>query len=154
MFMLSEELSLCEALVMQYLLDKLWLLLSPQHSLHPKQECTGDSLISRCDSWIRKRNSWPLENKLGSYSCPEGGGLRWSPQGKFLPEVSTSIETVGHRHCPSIWPVFVCSCFQSIELCLNLRDLCKTFLFSIYWQRLQGMWWFVRETEHHEGCSL
>lgn len=55
--MLSEELSLCEALVMQYLLDKLWLLLSPQHSLHPKQECTGDSLISRCDSWIRKRNS-------------------------------------------------------------------------------------------------
>lgn len=140
-----KQVRLCKVPVMQYLLDKLLLLLLPQHPSHPKQARWRYSLIPRWDSWIRKWNSWPLENKLGSQSGPKGVGLRWTPQGKFLPEVSTSIEIVrGSSALPFFWPAFICSCFQIIELCLCLRDLYKTFLFSIHWLRPQGMWWFIR----------
>lgn len=62
-----KQVSLCKEPEMQYLLDKLLLLLPPQHPSHPKQEHWRYSLIPRWDSWIQKwSSSWPLENKLGS----------------------------------------------------------------------------------------
>lgn len=128
-------------------MDKPLLILSSLVPLHTQgRRATGiiwfPDVILRSD----RRASWPLENKLGSCSCPRGVGfLSWPPLENVLPRVSTSIEILDHQYLPvplvSVYMVLIilewspCSGdLQNISFCLvyqlRLWGECSDLLYS------------------------